>query len=68
MTVAQNYLKCALCTVPIFVDDELTAAADLSSSGTEESFMSKSYSLRTNPDICCNIMVWLFSDTVGLLF
>lgn len=44
VTVTQNYLICAVCTVPIFVDDELTAAADLSNSGTEDPFMNKSHS------------------------
>lgn len=43
MTVSQNYLKWAACTVPIFVDDEKTAAADLSNLGTEGSFMNKPY-------------------------
>lgn len=43
MTIIQKFLKRAACTVSIFVDDEPTAAADLSNLDTEGAFMNKPY-------------------------
>jgi len=44
-------LKCAACTVHVFVDDEPSAAAGLFSLGVGGSFMNKLYCSRTNPNI-----------------